>query len=58
MFGTVCFILSGLFTVAAINGMMDEQPGIVLIIPALAAVTLVIAGLSLRRRSNRRSISS
>ena len=44
IFGIVCLILAVLFSIAAINGMINSNFGVVLILPALAAVALILVG--------------
>jgi hypothetical protein len=43
-FGRICLIMAVLFSVAAVMGVMSEA-GFVVIMPALAAVSLVITGI-------------
>jgi hypothetical protein len=46
IFGIVCFVLALMFSIAAVKGMISENFGIVLIIPALAAIVLVMVGIN------------
>lgn len=45
-FGRICFILAIVFSVAAVKGMMMGDFGLVLIVPALVAITLIVVGTS------------
>jgi hypothetical protein len=46
-FGRICFILAIIFTASVMKGIVAaEEHGIVLIVPALIAITLIVVGVS------------
>jgi len=45
LFGTVCLILAALFTLAAVKGVIANSFGAVLILPAVAAIALIVVGI-------------
>jgi hypothetical protein len=45
IFGTVCLLLAALFTIAAIRGIIENDFSMVFVVPAAAAVALIIMGI-------------
>ena len=44
IFGTICFILALLFTLAAIRGLLGDNFSVVFVVPAMAAIVLIFLG--------------
>lgn len=52
LFGGFCLVLAALFTLAAVKGMVVNQFSLTLVIPAMAAIALIVVGLQHYRRSS------